>query len=217
MEYNAHQLKPIYLIVIGEHTIPIASFATIAATAALATASPIEQPCSHDKEELLALDFAAFDQTEGSGWRPLYEAGCYVEVAELLREWRTRQDVNPNGIISFHEAQMWAYAGRTEAALELFEKAHRSSGSVYTVAWNLYVDSNIAFLRRDRDGLEGAAAALAAIPKPAGWDSAIGVDGKPATLPWPLNLNVVLAMLRCWDETYEVAAHCHIDGWQRPN
>lgn len=184
--------------------------------AAQGAGAPPDEPCTHDREALLALDFAAFDQTESSGWRPLYRAGCYVEVALLLREYRLRADGDVPSIIPFHEAQMWAYAGETDQALPLFAQAHRTDGSLSAVAWNLYVDGNIAFLRRDRAGLEAAASALAAVPKPPGWDSAVGVDGNPVSLPWPLNLNVLEAMLRCWDETYEVAAHGHIEDWRPP-
>lgn len=185
----------------------------LAAPPAPDTARP---ECIGNREEILSLDFAAFDQREDSGWRPLYRAGCYVEAAELLQEWRRRND-NARRIIPFHEAQMWAYAGLTSRAEELFAQTYRVDGSVSAVTWNLYVDGNLAFLRRDRAGLEAASAALANIPKPAGWDRAVGVDGKPISLPWPINLNVLEAMLRCWEETYEVAAHCHIPEWQKPD
>lgn len=185
----------------------------IAAPAASDTSPP---ECRHDREEILALEFAAFDQAEDSGWRPLYRAGCYVEAAELLREWR-RRNGNAQAIIPFHEAQMWAYAGHTARAEQLFAQTYRADGSVSAVTWNLYVDGNLAFLRRHRRGLEAAAAALANVPKPAGWDRAVGVDGKPISLPWPINLNVLEAMLRCWEETYEVAAHCHVPDWRQPD
>ncbi|GMN02591.1 hypothetical protein [Erythrobacter sp. MTPC3] len=189
---------------------------TLLAITAWAAVGAGDPPCAHNAEALLALDFAAFDQTEGSGWRPLYKAGCYVEAAELLREYRKRRSDEIDGIIPFHEAQMWAYAGETEQALPLFEQSFRTDGAFSAVAWNLYVHGNIAFLRRNRSGLDGAAAALAALPKPAGWDNAVGVDGKRFSLPWPMNLNVLEAMQRCWDETHEVAAHCHLADWRKP-
>ena len=172
--------------------------------------------CDHEREEVLALDFVAFDQTEGSGWRPLYRAGCYAQAAQLLRDWRERNESAPN-IILFHEAQMWAYAGNSASARELFAQTYRDDGSVGAVTWNLYVDGNLAFLQRDRAGLEAAAAALESVPKPSSWDKAVDAHGQPIALPWPLNLNVLEAMLRCWDATYEIAAHCHISGWQRPD
>lgn len=96
---------------------PLASITTFAVSAALAAIASVWLACAHDRETLLALDFVAFDQTEGSGWRPLYRDGCYAEVAELLREWRTRRGASTPLIIPFHEAQMWAFAGRNELAL----------------------------------------------------------------------------------------------------
>ena len=181
-----------------------------------AASASVRSDCVHDREAILALEFKAFDQTEGSGWRPLYHNGCYVEVAELLREWRARTgDATPT-IISFHEAQMWGYAGRYDLAEPLFAQAFRTNGSASAVTWNLYVGGNLAFLRRDRAGLEAAVAALQNVPKPAGWDSAVDMNGNPVSLPWPANLNVLQAMLRCWEEPYEIAAHCLIEDWQRP-
>lgn len=171
--------------------------------------------CAHNREAILALELVAFDQTEGAGWRPLYRAGCYVEAAELLRDWRSRHgEVNP--IIPFHEAQLWAYGGRVDRALPLFERGFREGDSTGTVAWNLYVEGNLAFLQRDRARLEAATAKLAALPAPPNWGNAVTADGKPIRMAWPLNLNVMEALLRCWDETYEVAAHCHIPGWRPP-
>jgi len=42
------------------------------------------------KASILTLPFASFDQQEGSGWRPLYEARCYRQAAELLIEYMQR-------------------------------------------------------------------------------------------------------------------------------
>lgn len=194
------------------------TFLTALTLIVTSTAPALARPeCRYDIEEMAALDFAAFDQTENSGWRPLYSAGCYVEAAQVLREWRRRNGDGRATIIPFHEAQMWAFAGRVEEAQRLFERIYRADGSVSAIAWNLYVDGNLAFLRRDRADLAAAAATLAQVPKPEGWDRAVGVNGERVELPWPINLNVLEAMLRCWSETYEVAAHCHIPGWSRPN
>jgi hypothetical protein len=167
---------------------------------------------------MLALEFVAFDQTEGSGWRPLYDAQCYIEAAELLREWQARHSgefdlSNPRerSIVEFlpwHEAQMWASGGRNDLALPLFERTHKQGEDSSTVAWNLYVDGTLAFLRRNRPALEAATAQLAEVPQPPGWDNAVGADGKPISVPWPQNLDVLQGLLRCWDQPYAVAYLC---------
>jgi len=189
------------------------------ASAATLAAEESERPeCAHDREAILALEFVAFDQTAGSGWRPLYEAGCYQEAAELVRDWGARHG-QTQSIIPYHEAQLWGYAGRSDVAIPLFERIYREMTAEASDPWKLYTEGNLAFLQRDRARLEAATAKLAALPRPADWGTRLTVtaDGKPAQPPaWPPNLNITQAMLRCWDETYEVAAHCHIPEWRSP-
>lgn len=191
--------------------------AFLAAVSAVA-AEPTHLECAYDREAILALDFVAFDQTDGSGWRPLYEAGCYQEAAELVRAWAASHP-NAQSIIPYHEAQLWGYAGRSDIAVPLFERIYREMTGDSSDPWRLYTEGNLAFLQRDRARFEATTAKLAALPRPADWDSrrAVMADGRPAgPRPWPPNLNILQAMLRCWDQTYEVAAHCHIAGWRQP-
>ncbi|MGB3796676.1 MAG: hypothetical protein WA957_10295 [Alteraurantiacibacter sp.] len=190
----------------------LALFASLTALAS----QPAQSECSYDREEELSRDVVSFDQTEGRGWRPLYDAGCYIEAAELLRDWQLEHGedfdlANPRDrslarILVWHEAQMWAFGERTELAVPIFEETYSEEESAG--AWNLYVDGTLAFLSRDKLGLETAIKKLAAIPKPPGWDSAVGADGQPISLPWPQNLDVLQALSRCWDQAYSVAYVC---------
>lgn len=100
-------------------------------------------------------------------------------------------------ILTWHEAQMWAFGGRFETAEPLFEGSYRATEMGRPDPWNLYVGGTLAFLRRDRPALTTAMAALATIPKPPGWDRAVGADGKPVSLLWPQNLNVLQGLDRC--------------------
>ena len=168
---------------------------------------PARPECVHERDAMLELDLVTFDQTEGKGWRPLYDAKCFVEAAELLRDWRAKHgDQNP--VLPWHEAQMWAFGGHNELALPMFENTHRHGEGTYDVAWNLYVDGTLAFLRRNKPALEAAITELAAIPQPPGWGNAVGADGKPISLPWPQNLGVLQGLLRCWEQPYAVAYVC---------
>lgn len=190
----------------------------ILATLATAAAEPSRPECRYDREVELARPVVAFDQTEGQGWRPLYDAQCYIEAAELLREWRARHEndldlSNPREgnmalVLAWHEAQMWAFGGQIDIALPMFEASYREVGDLSGTTWNLYVDGTLAFLRQDRPALEVAIAKLAVIPKPPGWDSAVGQDGKPISVPWPQNLDVLQGLARCWEQTYSVAYVC---------
>lgn len=174
--------------------------------------------CAHNREAILALEFVAFDQAQGSGWRPLYEAGCYKEAAELVQDWAKKHPQAPS-IIPFHLAQLWGYAGRSDLAIPMFEQIYRESTADAADPWQLYTEGNLAFLQRDRARLEAATTKLAALPQPPDWGArrVVMADGSPAPpRPWPPNLNIMQAMLRCWDQTYEIAAHCHIEGWRQP-
>jgi hypothetical protein len=190
----------------------------ILASLAAAASEPARPECAYDREATLALDFVAFDQTEGKGWRPLYDAECFIDAAELLRDWQARhrgdfdrtepRDRFMLGSLVWHEAQNWADGGRTDVALPLFENAYRTGEGSAEVAWNLYVDGTLAFLRRNRGALEAAIAELAVLPQPPGWDKARGADGQPISMPWPQNLDVLQGLLRCWEEPYVVAYVC---------
>lgn len=72
------------------------------------------------------------------------------------------------------------------------------------MGWNLYVDGSIAFLKRDRAAFDRAHAALAVLPKPADFDPR-GPDGKPISIRWPMNLNVLDGFARCWNKSYKEA------------
>ena len=186
---------------------------TLLMTLAFAASEPVPADCSldYDREAELARDVVAFDQTEGQGWRPLYDAECYIDAAELLRDWQSQHEddldqTDPRDrslakILLWHEAQMWAFGHRNDLALPIFEKIDREGRAASGNAWNLYVDGTLAFLNRDKAALEAAITGLAKEPKPAGWDDAVGADGQPISLPWPQNLDVLEGLLRCWDKT----------------
>ncbi len=190
----------------------------ITALISLALAAPAHDHCTYDREVELARDAVAFDQTEGQGWRPLHAAGCYVEAAELLRDWQAEnadaldltnpREANLANIMVWHEAQMWAAAGHTDTALPLFGTTYREGEDVFAQSWNLYVAGTIAFLNRDRAALDAAIAELSAIPEPQGWGNAVDQNGRPITMAWPQNLSVLEGLARCWDEGYAVAYVC---------
>jgi hypothetical protein len=192
-------------------------FAILASFAA--AASQLARPeCAYDREATLALDVVAFDQTEGKGWRPLYDAQCFIEAAKLLRDWQARHrgDFDPTKpldryileFLPWHEAQMWAFGDRNDVALPMFESTHKKGESSSEVAWNLYVDGTLAFLRRNRPALEAAITELAVVPRPPNWDNAVGADGQPISMRWPQNLDVLQGLLRCWEQPYSVAYVC---------
>lgn len=168
--------------------------------------------CHYDRRSLLALDLHAFDQDMNGGWRTLEAKGCAVEAADLIRDWRKAHGSmgSADTLLSWHEGQLRADAGQYATAIKLFKAGRHPAGEDAKWGWNLYADGSIAFLRGDRRALETARAKLAILPRPTELEDAIGPDGKPRTVPWPMNIRVLDSFLRCWGQSYKAAYRCSI-------
>ncbi|MEA3060618.1 MAG: hypothetical protein QOJ94_399 [Sphingomonadales bacterium] len=157
--------------------------------------------CDVDRAAMLALPERAFDQDLEGGWRPLAaRARCRGAAADLIAAYR-RAHPAAGPILRWHEGQLRALHGQTGRAIALFERSREPSDAN---GWNDYVDATIAFLRHDREALSAARARLAARPKPADWaphDS----QGRPVPIAWPMNLNVVDGLIRCFGKPYDKA------------
>lgn len=175
-----------------------AVLALLAASSAQA-GQPVD--CRYDREALLAMGYADFDQSP-HGWRSLAQ-GCDAEAADLIRDWRLAHKT-ADTILYWHEGQARAMAGQTGQAIELFRQSREQ---VDPFGWNAYVDGSIAFLRRDRDTLLAAHDELAALPVPEDWPP-VSTDGKRLDVDWPMNLTILDGFLRCWDRPYNEAYSC---------
>lgn len=164
-----------------------------------------DQPsaCISDREQMLSLDYNAFDQDPQLGWRSIdNRPECRLEKADLLREyherlqargepvvWDTQQgsvtlsDTGETGILYWHEGQLRAFAGQTTHAIALFRKSLKPAGENYG-AWNQYALGSIAFLEGDMEELKANADVL----KQYNPDSA--------------NLRVLQRMIHCFGSTY---------------
>lgn len=117
---------------------------------------------------LLEVDYQAFDQTPGGGWRELSDRGEYVEAAELIDAYLEASDDLDAGQrvnLTFHAGQAYAFADSTELALHRFRAAlvdTEPAGS--PVRWNAYVRATIAFLENDRSMLTAMREEIAAGP-----------------------------------------------------
>jgi len=168
----------------------------------LATATP---DCTYDRAAMMTLPQQAFDQNATGGWRALSMRGCEAEAADLIRDWRETNKPERNAsILYWHEGQLRADLGQNAAAIALFERSRKTVEEDHGMGWNLYVDGSIAFLRRNRPAFDKSHVALAALPKPDGFDPR-GPDGKPIAITWPMNLNVLDGFARCWDKPYKEA------------
>lgn len=169
---------------------------TLVAALSLQAAAPaVPGPCPVDRRAMLELGVNAFDQDQRGGWRPLSERpGCEAAGADLIREYRDfLQDRMP--ILYWHEGQLRANLGQTDAAIGLMERARRAERDERAPWWNAYVDGTLAFLRGDRLALTAAHDRLAAIARPA------DAGGRP----WPPNLAVIEGLIRCFGRPYREA------------
>lgn len=175
--------------------------------AGCASAPSPEDPCYHDRDALLALDYDAFDNDPDGGWRPLAnEAGCEDAAADLIEAFRVERATTPRQTMGLvhHEAQLRAAAGETRRAVSLLRTLLPLTDD--TPEMQAYHRAEIAFLQGDRAGLEAARDDLATLPPPPGWEA--GVAAFRETYPdypapvWPVNLDVVDGFLNCFGKPY---------------
>lgn len=173
---------------------------------ALSSAAQPRTGCAVDQTAMLAMSVDRFDQSD-AGWRRIGEkAGCELAGAALVQTYRRanagRLNADQRAQLAWHQGQLLAMGGDRPAAIRIF------TGIIETEpAQRQYQQATVAFLRRDRTALLAARSKLAAIPKPPGFD-ALAARFKRQTgqdVRWPENLDIVDALIRCFDSSYGVA------------
>lgn len=188
-------------------------FASLFAALALGQTAPVE--CRQPDTAMLALPLHEFDQTD-AGWRSLDVPDCEAVVAETIARYRVQNREalagQDTGTLVWHEGQLRAAAGQTEAAIALMLEGRDAESD----AIQPYVDASVAFLRQDRPALEAAYARLMALPVPdyftrAAERYAANYPDLPP-LTWPLNRDKVEGFLACFDRPYREAYVCDAEG-----
>ena len=172
--------------------------------------APAPTPCTYDKEAMLALSPQAFDQDMEGGWRPLgAREECRETAADLLAAYRkahwgdlTQSELHTN---YWHEGQVRASLGQTQPAVRLLMAG--VNPAFQTDGFHDYALGTVAFLNRDRAGLEAARTRLAATPAPAYFEESARAFGEKygVTLKWPMNLDVLDGLIACFDKPYDEA------------
>ncbi len=112
---------------------------------------------SRERTAMLSLSYSDFDQTYGSGFRVLYDSGRYFEAAVLIRDYlkaHPELTVSQQKFLHFHEAQLYAVAGRNTLAVEQLDQAIcYDKTSDLGANWNDNVAAMKAFLTQDRAAL----------------------------------------------------------------
>jgi len=143
-------------------TIKLGACADLLAVALPASAAPTPgADCAPLLQQHLRTDlaqpFAAFDQDDAGGWRPLAEAGCDAESAQLIEAYAAAQpQPQPHPVLRWHAAQALAKAGDTARAIDLARQTRHpdAAEAAAEFQWNACVDATIAFLQGDRRALD---------------------------------------------------------------
>jgi hypothetical protein len=141
----------------------------------------------------LELSYEEFDQTLGKGMRPLANAGCAKETADLILAYIEKNSAKQNSLV-WHVAQQRAlqgdYADATKYAnLSLMEK---EDFSTEPLRWNDYVLATVAFMQKDKDKLRYHRDKVA--------------EGKAEFFGNALNLKLLDKLLANFDLSYKDAA-----------
>lgn len=102
----------------------------------------------------LSLSYEEFDQTLGKGMRPLANAGCAKETADLILAYIEKNKDTRRSLV-WHVAQQRALQGAYEDAIKYAKKSliEQEDFSTQPLRWNDFVLATIAFMEKDRDKL----------------------------------------------------------------
>jgi len=166
--------------------------------------------CINDHAVLVTLASEAFDQDPQGGWRVIAaKQGCTEAAADLISDYRKERwhDLKPAQVnnLYWHEGQLRAYLGQTQRAVGLMMAGVDPSAEDFS--FQEYALGTIAFLNRDKVGLESARTRLAALPEPPEFTAQTAELKQKygVTIHWPKNLDVLDRLLACFDRGYQEA------------
>lgn len=147
-----------------------------------------------EKRSPLELEYDAFDQRPGKGWRQLAENGKFLDAARLIDQYienHKNLDESQRVNLNFHAGQMYAFADDYRTAVDRFNVSTcAAEPSALPIRWNAYVRATIAFLNKDMKHLEECRKEILEGPT---------FDGGKA------NLDVVDRLIKCFDRPYAEA------------
>ena len=118
--------------------------------------SPAHAACSNlyqQQAEKEYTNLAAFDQTQGKGWRLLAENSCYLDAAKLIKEYSEKHKLEASSL-KWHYLQMLGFGGETQKAIEVGHTLIQATpNSESHFMWKEYIIATVAFLERDNKTL----------------------------------------------------------------
>lgn len=153
---------------------------------------------------MLVLSFNHFDQGP-DGWRSLaINLACSEYADDVLASYRSRHafTLTPANasILMWHEAQVRADQGETDAAVALMRQAAFPNEPDWQ---RLYREGTIAFLEGDLARLKALRADLARLPPDPDLTTFQGTE-----VSWPPNLDVLDGLIACFGRDYSAAYAC---------
>ena len=140
----------------------------------------------------LALDYTAFDQTAGQGFRKLAGLGCKQQAADLIEAYIEANNATQSSL-RWHIAQLRASHGANDEAIRYARTVLNEEEDLEArpLRWNDYVLATIAFLEKDKAALQYHRDQVAA-----GADDHFGNQ---------LNLKLLDALIKHFDHSYAYA------------
>jgi len=128
--------------------------------------------CAGDKtaDDMLALDFWGFDQSQETGWRPYADRGEYERAADLIDYYLAhRSDLieAQRGYLHLHAGELRAYHGDNRRALDHLALAVVSPDSMpdrFPRSFNALAAGTRAFIAGDMEGVRTSIEAIRVIP-----------------------------------------------------
>ncbi|MEZ5442631.1 MAG: hypothetical protein R3F15_14245 [Lysobacterales bacterium] len=117
---------------------------------------------TEQREPALQLDYQAFDQTSGSGFRVLAEAGCSRQAGDLIEEYMATTGAEQNSL-RWHLAQLRGEADQIDEAIVAARSTLKADEApTDEFRWNAHVRAYLAFLQQNRVAFDAALAELLA-------------------------------------------------------
>lgn len=159
--------------------------------------------CAYDPAAFEGQSYETFNSS-AEGWQALAVNDCYIEAANAISAWHRAHgsDLTAEQLraLTWNAGLMRGAGGDYQSAIFLFRQTFPERGE--SAAGHYYTHAMIAFLERDRDGLQRIRDALASMPEPEG--------GAPDGEAWPPNLQSVDNLVTCFDSPFgwAVVGYC---------
>lgn len=171
----------------------------------------MKRGCEYNLSKMMSLSQDEFDQAPGKGWRAIAgRNNCDLAAADLISDYIKNHKITSE-LLYWHEGQLHAFSGDYNGAISIMLHSYKNAKHDET-GWNYYVDATISFLKHDKSKFEKYKNKLSEVPPAAGLPMPTNgfIELKSATgskmkMAWPINIDVLNGLDKCFDKPYTVA------------